>query len=108
MQAHLGGARLSLHARVARDILKHARRDASFLDAPQVREYYERLIERSAPPKRYGRTPMTDEQVREFIVGARRTEALSCSATLRRLRDSGLACEQQRFKRIFTELQERT
>lgn len=108
LQAHLGGARLSQHARVARDILQHSRHDASFLDAPQVREYYERLIERSAPPKRYGRTPMTDEQVREFIVGALRTEALSCSATLRRLRDSGLACEQQRFKRIFTELQERT
>jgi hypothetical protein len=46
--------------------------------------------------------------VREFIRGALRKEALSCSATLRWLRDSGLACEQQRFKRIFTELQERT
>ncbi|WP_395849315.1 hypothetical protein [Cystobacter fuscus] len=51
---------------------------------------------------------MTDEEVQQFIVRALRTEALSCSAALRRLRDSGRACEQQRFKRLFTELQERT
>jgi hypothetical protein len=104
----MGGARLSLHARVARDVLQHAQAETRFLDAPQVREYYERLIQRSAPPKRYERTPMTDDQVREFIVRALHTEALSCSAALRKLRDSGLACEQQRFKRLFTELQERT
>lgn len=108
LQAHLGGARLSLHARVARDILQHSRRDASFLDAPQVRQYYEQLIQRSAPPKRYGRTPMTDDQVRQFIEQELRTETRSCSATLRLLRDRGLACEQQRFKRIFSKLQERT
>ena len=110
LQAQMGGARLSLHARVARDILQraHAHVDAGFLDAPRLREYYEHLIQRSAPPKRYERTPMTDDEVQQFIVRALRTEALSCSAALRRLRDSGLACEQQRFKRLFTELQERT
>ncbi|HYO53858.1 hypothetical protein [Archangium sp.] len=108
LQAQIGGARLSLHARVARDILQRAQTEAGFLDAPRVREYYERLTQRSAPPKRFERTPMTDERVREFIVRALHTEALSCSATLRQLRDSGLTCEQQRFKRIFTELQERT
>jgi hypothetical protein len=104
----MGGARLSLHARVARDVLQRAQVEAEFLDAPRVREYYEQLIQRSAPPRRYERTPMTDDEVRQFIVRTLRTEAMSCSATLRRLRDSGLACEQQRFKRIFTDLQERT
>ena len=108
LQAEMGGARLSLHARVARDILLRAQDEVSFLDAPRVREYYEQLIQRSAPPRRYERTPMTDDEVQQFIVRALSTEALSCSATLRRLRDSGRACEQQRFKRIFTELRERT
>jgi hypothetical protein len=108
LQAQLGGARLSLHARVARDILQRAQSNANFLDAPRVQKYYDQLIQRSAPPKRYERTPMTDDEVQQFIVRTLRTEALSCSATLRRLRDSGRACEQQRFKRLFTELQERT
>ncbi|WNG27696.1 hypothetical protein F0U62_29445 [Cystobacter fuscus] len=108
LQSQMGGARLSLHARVARDILRRLRSEVGFLDSGCVREYYEQLIQRSAPPRRYERTPMTDEEVQQFIVRALRTEALSCSAALRRLRDSGRACEQQRFKRLFTELQERT
>lgn len=108
LQARMGGARLSLHARVARDILQRAQTDIDFLDTRRLREYYEQLIQRSAPPKRYERTPMTDEEVDQFIVRAQRTKALSCSAALRRLRDDGYACEQQRFKRIFSRRQERT
>jgi hypothetical protein len=108
LQDQMGGARLSLHARVARDILQRAQTEAAFLDAPRVRGYYEQLIQRSAPPRRYERTPMTDDEVRQFIERALHAEALSCSATLRRLRDSGRACEQQRFKRLFHELKERT
>ena len=51
---------------------------------------------------------MTDDEVRQFIVRALHTESRTCSATLQLLRNSGLACEQQRFKRLFTELRERT
>ena len=108
LQARVGGARLSLHARVARDLLKRAASQADFLDAPQVRGYYERLIQRSAPPTRYERAPMTDDEVRRFIVRVSRTKALSWSAALRLLRGGGRACEQRRFKRIFIGLQERT
>lgn len=108
LQEQMGGARLSLHARVARDILQRVQTEAGFLDAPRVQEHYARLIQRSAPPKRYERTPMTDDEVRQFIERALHAEALSCSATLRRLRDSGRACEQQRFKRLFHQLKERT
>jgi hypothetical protein len=104
LQARMGGARLSLHARVARDLLRRARSQADFLDAPRVQGYYQRLIQRSAPPPRYERAPMTDDEVRRFIVRASRTKALSWSAALRLLRGGGRACEQQRFKRIFTEL----
>jgi hypothetical protein len=108
LQERLGGARQSLHARVARDILQRVPQTGSLLDAPHAREYYERLIHRSAPPVRHERTPMTDDEVRQFIVRALRTEKRSCSATLRLLRDSGLACEQKRFGRLFQQLQERT
>jgi len=104
LQVQLGGARQSLHARVARHILQHGRR----LDALELQRYYAQLIQRSAPPERYNRTPMTDDEVRQFIVRAQRTETLSYTAALRRLRGSGLACEQQRFKRLFTETRERT
>jgi hypothetical protein len=107
LQKHLGGARQSIHARVARDILQRARDTGTGVDAAQAREYYERLIHRSAPPVRYERTPMTDDEVRQFIARALRTERRSCSSTLRLLRDSGRACEQKRFGRLFHELQER-
>ncbi|KFA89882.1 hypothetical protein [Archangium violaceum] len=107
LQEQLGGARQSLHARVARHILERARDEGSEVDAAHAREYYEGLIHRSAPPVRYERTPMTDDEVRQFIVRALRTRKLSCSATLRQLRDSGLACEQKRFSRLFHALQER-
>ncbi|ADO74647.1 hypothetical protein [Stigmatella aurantiaca] len=106
LQAQLGGARLSLHARVARKALQRARH--GILDARELRGYYGRLIQCSHPLVRYERTPMTDDDVRAFIARALRVEPLSCSATLRKLRDSGHACEQQRFKRIFLELRECT
>jgi hypothetical protein len=51
---------------------------------------------------------MTDDEVRRFIEQALRTEKRLCSATLKQLRDSGLACEQKRFSRLFHEFQERT
>ncbi|MDC0710225.1 hypothetical protein POL68_17240 [Stigmatella sp. ncwal1] len=102
LQARLGGARLSLHARVARKALQRARH--GILDARELRGYYGRLIQGSHPLVRYERTPMTDDDVRAFIAQALRTDPLSCSATLRKLRDSGHACEQQRFKRLFLEL----
>jgi hypothetical protein len=107
LQEHLGGARPSLHARVARDLLQRARDTGAGVDATQAREYYERLIHRSAPLVRYERTSMTDDEVRQFIARALRAERRSCSATLRLLRDSGRACEQKRFGRLFHELQER-
>lgn len=108
LQAHLGGARTSLHARVARHLLQRAAHGTGSLEAAEVRAYCERLIERSEPCVRYERAPMTDDEVRAFIARALRTQALSCSATLRLLRTHGHACEQRRFKRLFHELEERT
>jgi hypothetical protein len=108
LQSLLGGALSSLHARVARDLLERTRREGGpVLDAAEVRRYYERLIHRSAPRVRFERTPMTDDEVRQFITRELRKQKRSCSATLRLLRDSGHACEQQRFHRLFHQFQGR-
>lgn len=109
LQAAMGGSRNALHVRLARDLLRRSQQeeDAADLDAARVQGYYGRLIHRSAPSPRFQRTPMTDDEVRQFIARELRTEQRTWSAILRRLRDSGLACEQQRMRRLFHELQER-
>ncbi|WP_375770403.1 hypothetical protein NR798_05775 [Archangium gephyra] len=109
LQSKYGGALSSLNARVARDLLVRARKkgEGSVMDAPSVQGYYGRLIHRSAPQKRFERTHMTDDEVMQFIARESRMERFSWSATLRRLRDSGRACEQQRFRRLFHQYQER-
>ena len=78
------------------------------MDAPGVQEYYGRLLHRSVPPPRFERTPMTDDEVLQFIARESRGERPSWSAALRRLRDSGHACEQQRFRRLFLQSRERS
>ncbi|WP_233165925.1 hypothetical protein [Archangium sp. Cb G35] len=107
LQPLLGGPLQSLHARVARDLLERTRDAGAEVDATHARDYYESLIRRSAPPVRYERTPMTDDEVRRFIERTPRTEKYLWSATLKQLRDSGLACELKRFKRLFHEVQQR-
>lgn len=108
LQATLGGTRNALHVRLARDLLLRARKQgtASTMDAATVQGYYGRLIHRSAPPPRIQRTPMTDDEVRQFIAREMRKGQCTWSALLRRLRDSGLACEQRRFRQLFHGLQE--
>ena len=104
----LGGALPSLHVRLARELLRHARdTGAALMDVPGVQEYYGRLLHRSVHPPRFERTPMTDDEVLQFIARQVRTEKPSWSAALRRLRDGGHACEQGRFRRLFLQSRER-
>lgn len=103
-QKRLGGSKLSLHARVARELI--AQTSSERFDAHALQRKYERLIERSAPPLVHQRTPMSDEQVRSFVRESVSAGAKSWSASLRRLRAGGQACEQSRFKRLFLEVQE--
>jgi hypothetical protein len=103
-QTRLGGSKLSLHARVARELIEQTSNER--FDAQALQRKYERLIERSAPPLVHQRTPMSDEQVRSFIREAVSAGVKSWSASLRRLRAGGQACEQSRFKRLFLEVRE--
>jgi hypothetical protein len=104
LQAKVGGAMPSLHARVARKIVKEAPRWE--LSASSLRERYTRLLETCPAPKRYKRHKLTDGEVRAFILGVLRREGATAtaSASLRALRGSGRACEQHRFKDLFHSL----
>jgi hypothetical protein len=103
--AGLGGARPSLHARVARKIISEASKWELRADVLKVR--YEGLLTRSPQLRKFDRETMTDQQVSKFIhAKRRRNPGLSCSRLLRTLRDSGHACEQARFKVLFQQITE--
>lgn len=88
-QAALGGTLLSLHARVARELLKRG------LDATSVRRS---LGQRQQEQERPARIRLSDEAVRRFIENSM---ARTYSTALRELRDAGYACEQSRFRTLF-------
>lgn len=99
LQRFQGGTRLSLHARAARYVLSA---NTLQLSATCVKARFDYLARRTQPPPTFNRRPLTDEEVQRFICQAWKSEpSISCSRTLRRLRDSGQACEQKRFKRLF-------
>lgn len=99
LQAELGGARQSLNVRLARRLL-----DATngLVCQGALRTAARELMEAAPPPPRYHRTPRTDYEVRRDIAAAlRRAPGASYSKLLRRYRDQGFACEQQRFRALF-------
>lgn len=101
-QKILGGARTSLHARLAEKILSEA---ADGLSVEAVRARLERVLERSPAVPQDGRQKMTDDDVRAFIRQALARDArASHTKLLRALREGGRACEQSRFRRLFFEV----
>jgi len=100
-QATLGGARTSIHARLAERILQAA----DDLNVNSIRARLQQMMERSPAVPHDERQRMTDDDVRAFIRQAL-THDLGAGHTklLRALRDTGRACEQSRFRRIFFEV----
>jgi hypothetical protein len=73
--------------------------------ASALRNHYAHLVTTTAPLRTYDRRPMSDEEVMEFIQRASaRDSSVSHTGLLRRLRSTGQACEQKRFKRLFQEV----
>ncbi|MDI1450827.1 hypothetical protein [Polyangium sp. 6x1] len=100
LQAELGGALGSLHARVARRILQEAADHG--LKTSEVRRRLAELERQQAPAARPDREPMTDDQVVSFIQEQLAKDAgATHTRLLRSLRDGGRACEQSRFRRLF-------
>jgi hypothetical protein len=102
LQPALGGARTSLHARLARRIVGEAAEHG--IAATAVRERFQNLVRHAPPPPRYDRAAVDDEAVRRFVLNQlRKNPRATHSRLLRDFRESGHACEQSRFRRIFQE-----
>jgi hypothetical protein len=104
LQRSLGGALVSLHARVARHlILTTPPRD---FRKERLAHMTKKLSEEASPVvKRTPGTQMSDEEVIAFILPRIAADAkASHTRLLRELRDSGQACEQGRFRRLFMQV----
>ncbi len=103
LQGVVGGARQALNAR----ILAHLVQDSRSLDFStlRLRARLTRLLATAPSIPVYDRAEATDEGIRTFIRHALRTNPASRpTPLLRSLRDSGRACEQSRFGRLFHEV----
>ena len=107
LQVLVGGTKIGLNARLAEYILADERIDS--ISVAQVRTRFEGIMKETQKAQAIERTPMTDAEVRAFIRDALRENPKSKhSPLLRRLRDSGRACEQSRFASLFREVLEAT
>ena len=101
LQQTLGGAMQSLNVRIARDLLRRRRKPG--LSLASARRTYDRIQSDLAEYKYPERQPLTDREVLSFIEGElRKNPDATRSRLLRQLRDSGKACEQHRFSKIFS------
>ena len=105
MQHAVGGAMRSLNMRVAQLALANCRRSPPTY--PVFRKELGRLMRQQPDVKRFNRIPLTDDDVRTYILKELREESTGChTPLLRKLRDTGQACEQKRFAKLFHEVQE--
>jgi len=97
LQHALGGARQSLNIRVARRLLADG-----VVDRGEARDQIARTLAVQPPLPTYNRTRMTDSEVRAYVrQRLHRDPDAARTLLLRELRDSGHACEQSRFARLF-------
>ena len=93
-----------VNVRVVRRVLERA--DTDSLRRPKLHRRIRRWMRDAAPLERYDRQAMTDSEVIVFIRRAVRKQIdVRHTRLLRQLRDSGRACEQKRFKRIFEQVE---
>lgn len=100
LRAELGGSAMSLNQRIAATWLD--RLAGKSLTAPDRFDQWDEWASAVQRVETWDRRPMTDDQVVRAIRSMRATnQGLAWSPALRVLRDSGYACEQKRFKRLF-------
>jgi len=97
LQAHFGGTRRALNARIGADLLS-----AGIRNKEEAARYLERLLAAQPPIPRYDRMKQSDREILD-IIARRLSQAPTTSANrmLREFRDAGLACEQHRFTRLY-------
>ena len=97
---HLGGSLNSLNTRVARMMIMDASKYPLVLGVQKKR--MSSLLKTLRPVVKLNRTRLSDAEVIGFIKKELNLEDnASNSKLLRRLRDSGLACEQSRFSNLY-------
>lgn len=104
LQGALGGGLVSLHARVARHLLRTMTPHAFLTE--NLATMSQDLEKHGASPRaRQAGSPMTDEEVVAFIrAELKRASDARHTRLLRELRNSGRACEQARFRRLFNQV----
>lgn len=98
LQTVVGGTLGALNVRLAAQLLRSA--PNTLPSRPVFADGLARLQQQAGQRTAFQRTPMTDDQIRAFIL-EHLTEHSSHTALLRQLRSSGLACEQRRFAQLF-------
>lgn len=103
IKTHVGGAMQSLNARLARRAL--AERTAWFPSRARLGEVAAGWSAAAPPSVKLARVPMSDEDLRTYIIDQRRVSMnVGHTVLLRALRDGGRACEQTRFAKLFREV----
>ena len=96
---------VSLNAKIARKIIED-RSSFPLKLTTQCQRFAGWLTELKPLPK-FNRTPMTEEQVKQFIrQEIVQNKQTSATQLLRKLRSSGRACEQSRFRQTFKDVKE--
>lgn len=94
------GIRGTISASLAGKIIERAKENG--FNASSVKQYVQAIIEKSPSLVNFNRTRIDDAGVLEFInQELTKFPSASCTFLLRKLRESGSACEQKRFREIY-------
>ena len=101
MSGVLGGSMMSINLRVAARIMDEL--PEGRLSVENAREVVERLTADAPVAKKFDRRPLSDDEVVDFILRQLvEDRSSSHSRLLRLLRSSGFACEQARFRSLYS------
>lgn len=107
LRSALGGTATGLTARMALRWLRDL--DEPRLTSESQMKRWAAWADGARRPEVWNRTPLDDTQVLDFIRDALRAEpSISRTRALRRLRNSGWACEQARFAALFSQAESTT
>ena len=105
MQKLLGGSLMSLNIRTLRWAI--AGSEGSQVTPESVREKLSKCVQQQPVIQRNSRTTLSDDQIKSFIIDNQHLERRASATTmLQTLRLRGYACEQKRFKALFSESME--
>jgi hypothetical protein len=102
LRGELGGTQMTLNTRAAGAYLRTIG-DAP-LGAPESRQLWQRWADERRKCESFDRRPLSDEAVQEFIRTSIQSVPVSRTRLLAQLRQSGWACEQSRFARLYNEV----